>query len=187
MRYKNLIYIHGYGSNCQTSKAAQFKALANELGLNFVALDYDSNAPFHKIAQDMLIALTPYCSDANIFVGTSLGGFYAAKLASWMPERSGSVAVLMNPSLIPHRTLYRYPAAVGNADTYNTESALYELPKKSFVFLEDGDDVLDHGLTYTLLQKDSNYKGCEVKIISGGSHRFDNLYIVLDCVKGLCE
>ena len=105
---QKVIYFHGYGSNSSSEKA---------IALSF---NYYVEAPTIPIKyDDALSALTDYltstCTGEEVFVGTSLGGYWACKMA----EKLGYPAVLINPSCRPSKTLSLY----GNAALTEAELA----------------------------------------------------------------
>ena len=130
-------------------------------------------------------ALPPVASDAisvvekdyvkkdTCFIGSSLGGFYATYLA----EKHGLKAVLINPAIDPHIGLRAYLGPQNNLHTGEpyelTEAHLREweklyvpriTPKRYLLIVETGDEVLDYGQAVT------RYAGAEQVVIAGGDH-----------------
>jgi len=106
-------------------------------------------------------------------VGSSLGGFYATYLA----ERHGAKAVLLNPAIDPHVGLRAYLGPQRNLHT----GASYELseahlrewrsfytehitPQLYLLLVETGDEVLDYRNAV------ARYAGAEQVVTQGGDH-----------------
>jgi len=114
-----------------------------------------------------------YVEPGTCFIGSSLGGFYATYLA----ERHGLKAVLINPAIDPHVGLRAYLGAQKNLHTGEsyqlTEAHLREweklyvpriTPQRYLLIVETGDEVLDYR------QAVARYAGAEQVVISGGDH-----------------
>ena len=106
-------------------------------------------------------------------VGSSLGGFYA----TWLAEKYGCRAILIQPAVFPHIGLEQYLGMQKNLYT----GAEYELtrahlqgwsdlwvekvdPERYLLLLETGDEVLDY--------RDAvrKYEGARMAIREGGDH-----------------
>lgn len=105
-----IVYLHGFASSSQTSKVAQLKEIFGED--HVTAPDLPENpAEVEALIKQIIIK---YISNARnlgaeyenkplIFVGTSLGAFYASYFAS----KYDSCGVIINPSVNPSATLAR--------------------------------------------------------------------------------
>lgn len=107
------------------------------------------------------------------FIGSSLGGFYATYLA----EKHGLRAVLINPAIDPHVGLRAYLGPQSNLHTGEpyelTEAHLQEweklyapriTPQRYLLIVETGDEVLDYRRAV------ARYAGAEQVVIPGGDH-----------------
>jgi uncharacterized protein len=107
------------------------------------------------------------------FVGSSLGGFYATYLA----EKHGAKAVLINPAIKPHEGLRGYLGAQKNLHTGEpyelTEAHLREwqalevarvTPSRYLLLVETGDEVLDYR------EAVRHYAGADQVVMQGGDH-----------------
>jgi predicted esterase YcpF (UPF0227 family) len=114
-----------------------------------------------------------YAKKDTCFIGSSLGGFYATYLA----EKHGLHAVLINPAIDPHVGLRAYLGPQRNLHTGEpyelTEAHLREweklyvpriTPQRYLLIVETGDEVLDYR------QAVARYAGAEQLVISGGDH-----------------
>jgi predicted esterase YcpF (UPF0227 family) len=123
-------------------------------------------------------------ANVALLVGSSLGGYYATYLA----ERHGLRAALINPAVAPcdnmrsefigrHRNYYTQEEYEFTADhvaflrTLNVERI--RDPALYLLLVQTGDEVLDYRLALNL------YAGCRQVVQEGGSHSFDNFDAVL--------
>ncbi|KDC81332.1 YqiA/YcfP family alpha/beta fold hydrolase [Bordetella bronchiseptica] len=107
-------------------------------------------------------------------IGSSLGGYYA----TWLAERLGCQAVLLNPAVQAARDL---ATQVGEHRMYHSDApfhflpeyveelrALYAdpltLPERYFLVAATGDEVLDWR------EMRDRYPGCRQRIVQGGDH-----------------
>jgi len=152
-------------------------------------------APSPRQAMDeVLDAIAGWPKATTAIMGSSLGGFYA----TWLAERLGCKAVLLNPAVRPARDLLPH---VG-------EHALWHDPSKHFVlergFIDElkameieritqpqrycaliarGDEVLD------AFEAIDHFAGADLRILPGGDHaisdyaeHLDSLLAFLDLV-----
>ncbi len=88
---RTVIYIHGFAGSGHGVKAEIFRRHYREKGVPFLA----PSLPYiPDLAADTLEEIVACCGDVGV-VGSSLGGFYAARLA----KRLGIPAVLINPAM----------------------------------------------------------------------------------------
>ncbi|HEU5178118.1 MAG TPA: YqiA/YcfP family alpha/beta fold hydrolase [Burkholderiales bacterium] len=114
-----------------------------------------------------------YVGKGTCFIGSSLGGFYATYLA----EKHGLKATLINPAIDPHVGLRAYLGPQQNLHTGEpyelTEAHLQEweklyvpriTPQRYLLIVETGDEVLDYRKAV------ERYAGAEQVVVSGGDH-----------------
>lgn len=104
MSLKHLLYLHGFRSSPQSSKAQRMaRWAATQPGLQF---ECPALPPSPRAALAQIEALTAqWPEQAAAVVGSSLGGFYAAALGERRPHwRVG----LLNPAVDPARDLAAY-------------------------------------------------------------------------------
>ena len=172
--FPSLLYLHGFNSSPASGKASQLVETMAALGLaarlRVPALHHH---PRQAIAQlEALIAEL----GRPVLVGSSLGGYYATFLA----ERHGLKALLINPAVRPHRLFDGYLGPQQNlysGETWElTEDhvqALAELdvpppqdPARYQVWLQTADETLDYR------QAAVHYRACALRIQAGGDHGF---------------
>lgn len=165
-----ILYLHGFNSSPQSHKAQVMAKYMAERGL---AGQYACPA-LPPLAKDAIRAIEKFRLSANTcFVGSSLGGFYATYLA----EKHGARAVLINPAIEPHVGLRAYLGPQKNLHTGEpyelTETHLREweklyvpriTPSRYLLLVETGDEVLDYR------QAVKRYAGAEQVVIQGGDH-----------------
>lgn len=165
----NILYVHGFGSRFD-KKSSKIEALS-EIG-SVYGIDIDFTNPVDVWIKDVVKEISDKTID--LIVGTSLGGWTAAKVGSIV----GIPFVALNPSIEPHESLKKYPKKgvtfYGKEYTIddNTINSYHSIAKDGcgLVLLEAEDEVIDSKVTYELLK--NTY---EVHMFSGGSHRFESL------------
>jgi hypothetical protein len=187
-----IIYLHGFNSGGQSQKAAWLRAQLAPVPV--FAPDY----PAHR-ANEALRVLRKFIRRLRrenphtrklMLIGSSLGGFWAQRLA---PEFDACM-VLINPSMRPDETLARHTGRHRNeatgGDTVLTAQDVLALkahriepcnPKVPTLLLLDADDeVLDYRLAEAAL------RGCGKTIVyPDGSHRFEHLSEALPEIRAL--
>ena len=174
-----LIYIHGFNSSPASLKAKQ---TADWLSVNAPNISYIcpalSSKPDLAIEQlntliESAVASSP---DPVGLIGSSMGGYYA----TWLGEKYGLKAVLVNPAVRPYEFMLEY---LGENANYHTgeryilepkhvdvakslEVGSLKNPKNYWVLLQTDDDVLDYR------QAETRYVDCDLTIEKGGDHSF---------------
>ena len=119
-------------------------------------------------------------------VGSSLGGYYA----TWLAERHGLRAVLINPAVVAPLALESFVGMQDNLYTGErfefTHQHLDELrtlevaaitrPERYWLLAETGDEVLDY--SHAVIK----YAGARQTILEGGNHGFSRWNDYLDAV-----
>ena len=152
------------------------------------------NYPFGPTLAEALFRETiPDCLEKDdlgmppLFVGTSLGGFWAWRCAAWFD----GIAVLMNPSLTPWVTLETRIGRCTNhktgetftltADDVADYSDYEQVSSKAplLVLLDEGDELLDSAETHRMMINQA-----EVITFPGGSHRFGHRVEAESAIRG---
>jgi hypothetical protein len=165
-----IAYLHGFNSSPQSHKA---QVMARFLGERGLAAEYACPAlpPLAGDAMREIERLGP--DETTCYVGSSLGGYYA----TYLVEKHGGRAVLINPAIDPHVGLRAYLGEQKNLHTGEpyqlTESHLEEwrrlwvpriTPSRYLLLVETGDEVLD------CRKAVERYRGAEQVVIQGGDH-----------------
>lgn len=165
-----ILYLHGFNSSPQSHKAQLMAKYMAEQGL---ADRYACPAlpPLAKEAMREVEQLR--VNGRTCYIGSSLGGFYATYLA----EKHGARAVLINPAIEPHVGLRAYLGPQKNLHTGEpyelTEAHLGEwqklyvpriTPQRYLLLVETGDEVLDYRKAV------ERYAGAAQIVVQGGDH-----------------
>ncbi len=168
-----LVYLHGFNSSSASHKAQLMRAYMEGRGLASryacPALPDTPEQAIRAIEQ----AIAGRDARTVTFIGSSLGGFYATYLA----EKLGCRAVLINPAVTPHIGLGAYlgtqknlhtgePYELTRAHLEGWRSLLVERvdPEKYLLLLETGDEVLDWR------EAARRYEGARMVVRDGGDH-----------------
>jgi predicted esterase YcpF (UPF0227 family) len=183
-----LIYVHGFNSSPASAKARVLKARLEELGrgAEFAA---PALPPGPAQAAALLDALALRYRGAAL-VGSSLGGYYA----TWLAEKHGLKAVLLNPAVRAYELL---APLVGLQKRFHTgeeyvfttqhvaELRALEVeritPARYLLIVAKGDEVLDYRLAV------ERYRGCRQIVIEGGDHGLSDFGAHLDAVLAHCN
>ncbi len=100
----HLLYLHGFRSSPQSTKAQQMAHLV-AITLPHLTWWCPQLPPSPQAAADLIAQGTAdWPSHSMAVMGSSLGGFYA----TWLAAQRGCPAVLINPAIDPARDLTRY-------------------------------------------------------------------------------
>ena len=147
-----LIYVHGFNSGSASSKARQLQVYFASIGQPQEYLCPD--LPHHPAQAIALLSELIQKHNEVKLVGSSLGGFYA----TWLADKFGIKAVLVNPAVHAHLLL---AGELGEQKNYSsgeiyqfTQQHLDELaaldlpqvkhPQNLLLMVETGDEVLDY-------------------------------------------
>jgi predicted esterase YcpF (UPF0227 family) len=174
MAISHLLYLHGFRSSPQSTKARQIAAWLQEH-----RPDLHWWCPQLPASPKQAVALidsgtADWPRKRMAVIGSSLGGFYATLLA----ERVGCPAVLLNPAVNPARDLAH---CIGETTAWHSHERFVfqrefvdELkaltppaitrPERYFAVIAKGDEVLDWR------EMSSRYPGCRLKLLEGSDH-----------------
>lgn len=178
---KNILYLHGFNSSPQSLKAEQTKEF---LAINHPEVTFHcpqlATSPQAVIVQLEQIIQQVANKGVWLFMGSSLGGYFAGYLA----EKYQTAAVLINPAIKPFELLEDYIGQQENPYTgivYQvTRAHMAELkaiePKTPtfdskqknnyLVMVQTGDEVLDYQ------QAVEKYQYSHLIVEQGGDHSF---------------
>lgn len=183
-----ILYLHGFRSSPNSFKARVLAARLAELGCadrwRCPALPV---SPLEAVA--LAEQAVQGATDVTV-IGSSLGGYYATYLA----ERHGWRAVLLNPAVLPQRDLSAYlgeqPLWHGGGSIVVTPRHLEELrmlgvesvtrPQRYYLIAATGDEVLDYR---EMLE---HYPGAATTLIEGGDHAISDFAEHVDDVLAFC-
>jgi len=185
---KLVVYLHGFASSSQSEKAlitkAYFQQQLPEVELLAPDLPYTPKEAIAAIEK----ALDGRRPDAVI--GSSLGGF----LATYLAEKNGCFAALINPAVAPYELLsqhlgtYHHPVLKQDFQVqaeHMPQLAELELKPsaldKYLVLLQEGDEVLDYRKALQF------YAGCTVDVQTGGDHSYQGYANCLPAIVKFCQ
>jgi len=158
---KLIIYFHGYGSSQNSDKATR---LRQDVDFNVYAFNIDIDpdvAKKHLIdCIDMALIDDLEAPEELVFVGTSLGAWWASKMAALYDCK----AVLINPSVDPANSLLKYGVPKEICDKYSTFAPA--LTHK--YFFAETDEVINNVFFRDTLKD----VGFDVEIVKDSDHSF---------------
>ncbi|WP_340678462.1 YqiA/YcfP family alpha/beta fold hydrolase [Paraglaciecola sp.] len=175
---KVIIYLHGFLSSPQSQKAQQ---TLTYMQANYpqVHIEIPQLANYPRAAVEIIEQVVKgHAGKQCQFIGSSLGGF----LSTYMVDKYGGRAVIVNPAVRPYELLADYLGAHVNpytSDRFTLEVShieqLIELdvsPIKQvqnyWVLLQTGDETLNYR------QAEQKYQGAKMTIEQGGDHSFQD-------------
>ena len=185
-----ILYLHGFRSSPKSMKARVISERMAALGLSDqLACPQLPASP--TLAMELALSLIEGVPAAELsIVGSSLGGYYA----TWLAERVGCRAVLLNPAIVPLQDLDKH---VGVTTQFHSDEPfefkreyIDELralavdpitgPERYFLIAATGDEVLD----YRDMVK--HYAGARQHVIDGSDHGISEFPDYVDTVLAFC-
>ena len=185
-----LIYIHGFGGNGEGKKAQLFREYAQQNNYHFIApsLSYVPTLAIKTLEE--LTESYRTLGEEVVYVGSSLGGFYATYLA----DKYATKAALINPAVQAYETLSKvitqgknyfdgsyfewnsgHIKMLENYHVDNIDTANF------FLLVQTADEVLDYTFAVT------KFKGSKQLIEQGGDHSFIGIERHFDAISTFLE
>ncbi len=185
-----ILYLHGFRSSPASFKARVTGARMAELGraADFVCPQLPAS-PAKAI--ELALALAGGVPAAELaIIGSSLGGYYA----TWLAEKIGCRAVLLNPAIVPLQDLEQH---VGVTTAWHSDQPfefkreyIDELralaveritkPQRYLLLAATGDEVLDYR------DMVAHYAGATQHVIGGSDHAISEYPEYVDEVLAFC-
>jgi predicted esterase YcpF (UPF0227 family) len=175
MAATHLLYLHGFRSSPQSTKARLVAARVRERHPQ-VTWWCPQLPPSPQAAMQMLMrGISGWPKASMAVMGSSLGGFYATCVA----EATGCKAVLLNPAIHPARDLAKY---IGEQTAWHDpgqhfffephfvdelralECGPVARPENYLAVIAKGDEVLDWR------EMTGRYPGATIKLLEAGDH-----------------
>ena len=171
---RHVLYLHGFRSSPQSSKARRMAAWVAEHHPEVEWWCPQLPASPHDAMAMIAERIAAWPGARTGAIGSSLGGFYATAVA----ERTGCRAVLLNPAIDPARDLQDH---VGATHAWHSDEPFVFLPsyvdelreltpaeltrrERYFAVIAKGDEVLSwHEMT-------ARYAGSRIKLLEGSDH-----------------
>jgi predicted esterase YcpF (UPF0227 family) len=181
----HLLYLHGFRSSPRSFKAQKMAAAVRE---RHPAVTWwcPQLPPSPKEAMAMVWdTVRGWPQERMAVVGSSLGGFYA----TWVAERTGCRAVLLNPAVDPARDLAGF---IGEQTAWHDPAERFEVrpgfmqelrdlqcgavrhPGRYFAVIAKGDEVLDWR------EMTGRYPGIRIELLEDGDHALSDFDRHLD-------
>ena len=185
MPITHLLYLHGFRSSPASNKALLMAAAVASRHPEVTWLCPALAASPKQALDEVLQAISDWPKDSMAVMGSSLGGFYA----TWLAERLGCKAVLLNPAVHPARDLAAY---IGKNEMWHDpeqsflfdaafvdellaqEIARISRPERYFAVIARGDEVLDWR------EMTGHYPGVVIKLLPAGDHALSDFDQHLD-------
>lgn len=147
--------------------------------------------PSPRAAVELALGLASGVEPSSVaLIGSSLGGYYA----TWLAERLGCRAVLLNPAITPARDLEghlgRQPVYFSADEIDFRPEHLQELkeidtpvisrPERYFLVAATGDTLIDYR---TMTRK---YAGARQRVVTGSNHELSDFGLYMDEVLDFC-
>ncbi len=171
----HLLYLHGFRSSPQSTKARRVAAWVQAHRPD-VVWACPQLPPSPRQAMALATTMTgSWPRQHTAVIGSSLGGFYATAFA----EQTGCRAVLLNPAVEPARDLAGF---IGEQQAWHGEERFFFRPEyidelrelappqpltrldRYFAVIAKGDEVL------SWREMTARYAGCHVHLIEGSDH-----------------
>ena len=169
-----ILYLHGFRSSPLSMKSRLLAAQMQALGRADEWLCPQLPAS-PKLAIELALSLVNNVAPADLtLIGSSLGGYYA----TWLAERLGCRAVLLNPAIVPLIDLEQHVGVTTEFHSdkpfefkreYIAELGTFAVekitePQRYFLIAASGDEVLDYR---DML---AHYQGAQQCVIDGSDH-----------------
>ncbi|MFZ6655327.1 YqiA/YcfP family alpha/beta fold hydrolase [Undibacterium sp. TJN19] len=186
-----ILYLHGFRSSPDSYKARVMLARMQALGrADEIACPALSPSPLLAMQQAEALLAGHAAKDISI-IGSSLGGYYA----TWLAEKYGCKAVLLNPAVKPPRDLESYVGVTTYFHSqevfefkaeYVNELRAYAIdtissPDRYFLLAATGDEVLDWREMVT------HYPRAKQLVIEGSDHGISEFADYVDQVLAFCD
>ena len=186
----HVLYLHGFRSSPRSFKARVVGERMKALGrANELICPQLPASPKEAMAL-VLTLVERYPAGQLAVIGSSLGGFYA----TWLAERLGCRAALLNPAVDPLTNLEKH---VGVTTEYHSDKPfefkreyIDELralkveritkPERYFLLAATGDEVLDYR------DMVARYDGAKQHVITGSDHAISEFPQYVDEVLDFC-
>jgi len=171
----HLLYLHGFRSSPQSTKARQMAQRVRERHPQLHWWCPQLPPSPHEAIDLVMRGIAQWPRDSMAVIGSSLGGFYATYVTGITRCR----AVLLNPAVDPARDLANY---IGEQTSWHDPAEHFHFrseyidelraldvgplaqPERVFAVIAKGDELLDWR------EMSARYPGSRIKLLDGGDH-----------------
>ena len=175
---KTILYFHGFASSSDSEKAKIIKKHISKVSKKIKIFTPDLSNEF-KEANSQIQRLIDENKKDFVFMGSSLGGYYA----NFYGNIYNSKVILINPAIPPLKGFEEYLGENENYSTCEKFTVTKEdikflrtlVAKKSnnqnntLILLESGDEVLNY------IETAKYFQGSNIDITYGGSHSYESI------------
>ena len=183
----HLLYLHGFRSSPQSTKARRVAAWVSEHRPDLAWCCPQLPASPREAIAAVFAVIEAWPLERMAVIGSSLGGFYATVVA----ERTGCRAVLLNPAVDPARDL---AAHIGEQTAWHgSERFLFRAEfidelralapparltrlERYFAVVAKGDELL------SWREMSERYAGCRLRLLEGSDHALSDFEVHLPAV-----
>jgi uncharacterized protein len=185
-----ILYLHGFRSSPNSRKAQHLLALLRARGLESDYVCPQLPASPRAAAAVALAAAQLESTDRLALIGSSLGGYYA----TWLAEKLGCRAALLNPAIRPYDDLkahlgrqpvYHSSASIEMKPEYLDELLALDMPRithpeRYLLIAATGDHLIDWR---TMVAR---YADCRQRVIEGSDHELSDFAQYASDVLAFC-
>lgn len=188
---RTIFYFHGWKSSAESSKALIFRTLIKNKYPSVELITPNILDKFSEAIPQLDKLIEKSCAEKNIFVGSSLGGFFATRYANLYNAK----AVVINPAINPSEGLkvniganknyangYEFKLTHDDIDSLKSIEIKNIINPENFLLLsESNDQVLNY------LDAVKFYKGSFMDIYYGGDHSYTQFSDKLEIIENFLE
>lgn len=187
---KTILYFHGFASSSNSTKAKILKDYISKEKFKTQIITPDLSNSFIE-ACEQIEKLINNCTQPIVFMGSSLGGYYAY----YFSNKLNACNVLINPAIPPLKGFEIYLGKNQNFSTgeeffikkedisflRSLSNAKLANKSKSLVLVETGDEIINYIDTVRF------FKGSFIDITFGGNHSFATIDTKLEKITNFLE
>lgn len=186
-----IVYLHGFRSSPASRKATLLRQAMASRGRALEYLCPALPASPARAVEEVEALLQGIAPGSLALVGSSLGGYYA----TWLAERLGCRAVLLNPAIRPQDDLAKHLGVqavffsdasidfrreyLGELDAIDTPAITR--PDRYLLIAATGDTVIDYR---AMMRK---YAGARQVVIEGSDHELSDFADYVEDVLAFCD
>jgi uncharacterized protein len=184
-----ILYLHGFRSSPRSRKAQMLRERLRQRGLEGRYACPALPASPRTASGIALAAAQSVPENELTLIGSSLGGFYA----TWLAEKIGCRAILLNPAIDPARDLQAHiglqPVYFSNEEIEFRPEFIHQLRElevpvtrreRYFLIAATGDTVIDYRAMV------AKYRGAQQRLIDGSDHELSDFAQYIDEVLSFC-
>ena len=187
---KTILYFHGFASSSDSEKAEILKKYISSFAKKTKLIIPDLNNNFQEAIKEIK-QLIKSNEKPIAFMGSSLGGYYAAYFSSLYKSK----AILINPAIPP---LKGFDIYLGENKKYSTGEKFnittedikfiksisykkYNNSKRTLILVESEDEILNY------IETSSYFKSSFIDIEFGGNHSYTSLIKKLKKIRNFID